>query len=159
VSAIPEPNSPVLKAYRAIGNNPAGRWTLSRAIALKAPFFTTINPVLTRLEPGRVEATMKKRWLVTNHIGTVHAIAMCNLAEFVGGLCMEVSLRGDMRWIPVGMQVHYQKMAKTDLKGVSVLDDIAFTEPGDIVVPVSVTDADDVEVFRADISMRISWKK
>lgn len=158
-ASMPAPNSPVLKAYRKVGNTAPGRWMLSKAVCLKAPYFTTIQPVLTHLEPGRLEADMTKRWLVTNHLGTVHAIAMCNLAEFVGGLCMEVSLRSDMRWIPVGMEVRYQAMAKTDLHAVCTLDPSSFLEPGDVVAPVSVTDTAGKEVFHADIKMRISWKK
>jgi hypothetical protein len=59
---------------------------------------------------------MKKRRSVQNHIQTVHAIAMCKAAELAGGTCLDVSLTSSMRWIPVGMEVQYLTMAKTDLK-------------------------------------------
>ena len=72
---------------------------------------------------------------------------------------MEVSLRRDMRWIPVGMTVRYQSLAKTQLRGVCQFDSIEWLEPQDVLTPVRVTDTNDVEVFTADITMRLSWKK
>ena len=52
-------------------------------------------------------------------IGTVHAIALCNLAEFVGGLTCEVSIPRDMRWIPKGMDVRYLKKAVGRMRAVA----------------------------------------
>ncbi|BBM04266.1 DUF4442 domain-containing protein [Microbulbifer sp. GL-2] len=74
--------------------------------------------MFSKVSAGRVEVLLKKRWSVTNHIGTVHAIAMCNAAELAGGVCLDVSLDRRFRWIPVGMEVKYLKMAKSNLKAV-----------------------------------------
>jgi len=52
---------------------------------------------------------------VLNHIGTVHAIAMCNMAELAGGTMTEVTVPATHRWIPKGMTVEYLKKAETDL--------------------------------------------
>jgi hypothetical protein len=49
---------------------------------------------------------------VQNHIGTVHAIALCNLAELCAGLVTDVSIPRDMRWIPQDMTVRYLRKAK-----------------------------------------------
>jgi acyl-coenzyme A thioesterase PaaI-like protein len=144
--------------WSRLGGSAPGRWLFSTAICLKAPYFLSIRPTFQSMEPGRVEITMPKRWGVTNHIGTVHAIAMCNAAELAGGTCVEVSLPGHLRWIPVGMEVQYLKMAKTSLRAVATLDTAELTSTGDKVVSVDVFDAADVVVFHADISMRVSDK-
>lgn len=151
--------SPLLDAWKRLGATAAGRWIVSRFVCVKAPYFATIRPTLTVLEPGRVEAVMTKRRSVTNHIGSVHAIAMCNLAELVGGCATDVSCPGDMRWIPVGMTVNYLKIAKTDLRGVGTVDVAQMGQPGEVVAHVDVLDAHDVVVFTADITMRVSAKK
>ena len=103
--------TPVLALYRRLNRWPAGRWLFSRLVCWKAPYFSSIAPGIEVLEPGRGIATLRHRRAVTNHIGTVHAIALCNLAEFIGGLTCDVSIPATMRWIPKGMTVAYLKKA------------------------------------------------
>ncbi len=152
--------SVLLRASEKLGHNAAGRWLISKAVCAKAPYFFSVNPRFTRLEPGHAEAVVKNRWFRRNHIGTVHAIALCNAAEFVGGVCMEMSLRGDMRWIPVGMEVEYLTTAKTAIRAVCTMPDYErWSEPADITAPVDIYDTNDTLVFRARIKMRISNRK
>lgn len=148
--------SPILSLWKRHGQSAFGRWLVSQAVCIKAPYFRTIKPKLTHLEAGKVEVSFKKRWGVTNHINTVHAIAMCNAAELAGGICLDVSLNASYRWIPVGMEVKYQKMAKTDLRAICQLPDYQSIEPGDVITPVSVVDTAGEEVFKANITMRVS---
>ena len=77
------------------------------------------RPRITVLEPGRCEASIAHRRKVTNHIGTVHAIALCNLAEFAGGLMTDVSIPASMRWIPKGMTVEYLGKANGTMRAVA----------------------------------------
>ena len=86
----------IVTLYRRLSRWPAGRWLFSRAVCLKAPYFATIAPTVTALEPGRCEVRMRDRRRVRNHIGTVHAIALCNMAELAGGLVT------DWRGQPIG---------------------------------------------------------
>ncbi|MEM7705298.1 MAG: hotdog fold domain-containing protein [Pseudomonadota bacterium] len=150
--------SPLLKLWKTFGGNAFGHWLVSRIVCFKAPYFSSIKPTFRDIRPGRVEVSFKKRRRVQNHIGTVHAIAMCNAAELAGGTCLDVSLNSDFRWIPVGMTVHYLKMAKTDLRAVCEVPAYDWDTAQDVVMPVSVTDAKGVEVFHADITMRISLR-
>lgn len=151
--------SPILKLWKTLGTSTFGRWLVSQAVCFKAPYFKSIKPRFTHIEPGRVELTFKKRRAVQNHIKTVHAIAMCNAAELAGGTCLDVSLTAGMRWIPVGMQVQYLAMAKTDLRAVCQVPQFDWSEPQDVVMPVGVFDTFGEEVFHADITMRISMRK
>ena len=76
--------SPLLRARQRLGSSPLARWLISTAVCFKAPYFWSIRPSFLLLEPGRVEVWVPKRRAVTNHINTVHAIAMCNAAELAG---------------------------------------------------------------------------
>ena len=89
----------ILQLYKTISRKPFGHWLFSRAVCFKAPYFGSIKPRMIVLQPNRAEATIKHRRSVTNHLGTVHAIALCNLAEFTGGLLTDVSIPSSMRWI------------------------------------------------------------
>ncbi|MBT8091556.1 MAG: DUF4442 domain-containing protein, partial [Gammaproteobacteria bacterium] len=82
----------VLSMWRRFSGWPGGKWLFSRMVCWKAPYFATIRPRFQTLGPGFCVVTMKKRRAVRNHIGTVHAIAMCNLAEIVAGTMTEASV-------------------------------------------------------------------
>lgn len=149
-----------LESWNRLSKLPLGRQAWSRLVAARTPYFASIAPLMHELRPGYAEASMKKRRAVTNHIRTVHAIAMCNLAEFAGGLTAEVSTPSTHRWIPKGMTVEYLKKAETDLRAVCDAPLPEFgTEGFDWPLTVNVRDRNDQTVFRAVISMWISPKK
>lgn len=150
-----------LAMWQKLSAKPGGKWLFSKAIANKAPYFRTINPQFVELRPGYCEVKAKKRWSVTNHIGTFHAIAMCNMAEVCGGILTEITVpQATHRWIPKGMTVEYLKKAETDLRAVCELDPIPnLTDAQDLPVTVNVYDKKDQLVFRAVINMWVSPKK
>lgn len=150
----------VLKLWRVLSSKPGGRWTFTRAMCLKAPYFASIHPAFEALEPEFARVSMKKRRSVTNHIGTVHAIAMCNMAELAGGLMAEVTVPTSHRWIPKGMTVEYLAKAETDLVAEARPQaPLALAAPSDYIVDVEVRDTHDGIVFRAAITMWVSPKK
>ena len=150
-----------LESWNRMSKLPLGKAAWSRMVATRAPYFRSITPQMVELRPGHAEVRLRKRWGVTNHLGTVHAIAMCNLAEFAGGLMTEVSVPATHRWIPKGMTVEYLKKAATDLRGVCRGEPLPeFGGEGfDWPVTVDVTDRQDQLVFRAVITMWISPKR
>lgn len=150
----------VLELYRRITRWPGGHWLFSRAVCWRAPYFATIAPRIERLEPGRCEASLRHRRRVTNHLGTVHAIALCNLAELTGGLATEAGIPASMRWIPKGMTVEYLRKAVGTMRAVGTLDMPAAeaTSGYELTVTVVVTGADKEPAFRARIAMWVSPK-
>ena len=144
-----------LKIFKAIDKVPGGSALFSWAVSVAAPYFRSIKPKVDELRPGYCSIRMKKRWSVQNHLKTVHAIAMCNMAEFAGGLMTEASVGEGSRWIPSGMSVKYIKKAKTDLVAVSDGSNLNWLEEGELVVPVVITDTSGDVVFTAEITMNI----
>lgn len=133
----------------------SGPEAFTKLIVEGAPYFGSIDPLLTQLIPGYAEVELKKQKKVQNHLGTVHAIAMCNAAELVAGMATTVSIPEKARWIPKGMTVAYLAKAKTDLKVVAEAKEIDFSIEGDIIVPVAAYDQDNTKVFTADITMNV----
>ena len=72
--------------------NTAGPERFSATICQIAPYFSTLEPKVTMLRPGCAEARVPLRKEVTNHLGTMHAIALCNAAELVAGTMTDASL-------------------------------------------------------------------
>lgn len=146
--------NPTLSMYQAAGSE-----DFTKMVTEFAPYFQSIDPVFVDLKPGYAELTFANQKKVHNHLGTVHAIAMCNAAELVAGMMTEVSIPENLRWIPVGMTVRYLAKAKTDLRVVASGETIDWTTAGDTEVPVTITDTSGKEVFTARITMNISAKK
>ena len=136
-----------------------GKGLFARAVCWKAPYFGTIAPRFEELKPGYARVGMRKRRAVENHIGTVHAIAACNLAELGAGTMMEASLPASMRLLPKGMNVQYLKTCKTDLIAECTTSDIADGPARDVVVCVDMRDTHGNLVVHADINTYVSPRK
>jgi acyl-coenzyme A thioesterase PaaI-like protein len=114
-----------------------GPRVFSTAFALKAPYFASVHPRFTELRPNRAVLVVPKRRSVHNHIGTVHAIALCNGLEAAMGALAEVSIPADRRWIPKGMEVSYTAKATSDITCIAETDPEQWTGD-DPDVPVRV---------------------
>lgn len=153
------PVNPALAMWKRLETKPFGKAIFSRAICFKAPYFASIHPRFEEFRPGLARVSMKKRRSVTNHIGTVHAIAMCNLAEIAAGTMTEISIPPSMRWLPKGMQVEYLRKAETDVEATATVGDIADGPARDVPVMVDVKDRAGEVVCRAVITMWVSPRK
>jgi acyl-coenzyme A thioesterase PaaI-like protein len=147
--------------WRRLGGSGLGRWLFSRLVCFKAPYFASIAPRITRLEPGCCVAWLRHRRRVQNHIGTVHAIALCNLAELCAGLVTDVSIPRDMRWIPKEMTVRYLSKASGPITATAVpaTELRSATEPYAAVIEVRCRDEHQQVVAAADITMWLSARK
>ena len=149
-----------LDLWQSFASRPAGKWAFSRLLCLKAPYFGSIRPRFVELRPEYCEVRMRKRRAVLNHIGTVHAVAMCNMAELAGGTMTEVTIPATHRWIPKGMTVQYLKMAKTDLVAIATpRSPVDWSVPGEFKVDVVVRDTQGEAVFEAVITMWVAPRR
>jgi acyl-coenzyme A thioesterase PaaI-like protein len=149
-----------LSIWNSLARLPAGKWMFSRLVCWKAPYFASIQPRFEELRPGYCEIRIKKRRSVLNHIRTVHAIAMCNMAELAAGTMTDVTAPASHRWIPKAMTVEYLRKAETDLRAIAELDPIPqFEGASELPVSVNVLNTDDQAVFRAVITMWVSPRK
>ncbi|NUR07943.1 MAG: DUF4442 domain-containing protein [Nocardioidaceae bacterium] len=121
--------SQVLTLWRRAGALPAGQRIFSVLFARKAPYFATVRPRFTVLEPNRAELVIPKRRGVHNHLGTVHAIALCNGLEAAMGALAEATIPADKRWIPKAMEVAYTAKATSDITCVAETDPEQWTGP------------------------------
>ncbi len=132
-----------------------GPENFSAAIGNVAPYFASVDPQFVDLRKGFAEVRIRNQRKVHNHIGTVHAIALCNGAELVAGTCTDVSIPEGARWLPVAMTVHYLAKAKTDIRVVTEADGVDWSKPGNIEVPVAAYDTEGTKVLGAVITMNV----
>src|SRR3954463_320411 len=127
----------VLGLWRWAGRLPAGERAFSFVFGRRAPYFASIRPRFTVLEPHHVELVIPDRRRVHNHLGTVHAIALCNGLEAAMGALAEASIPPGKRWIPKGMQVSYTAKATSDITCIAETDPLVWSSD-DPDVPVRV---------------------
>lgn len=135
--------------------NSVGAEAFSKMACQMAPYFSSINPTLSQLRTNYAQVEMPFAKAITNHLGTVHAIAMCNAAELAAGIMTDVSIPQGARWIPKGMSVEYLAKAKTDLTAIASGEGIDWASEGDKTVAVEISDSDEKIVFRAQITMNV----
>ena len=151
---------PILRLYRRMTRLPLGDRIFSFAFARKAPYFATVRPRFTVLEPNHVELVIPKRRAVHNHIGTVHAIALCNGLEAAMGALAEASIPAGRRWIPKGMEVAYTAKADSDVTCVAETDPAQWSgDDPDLPVRVRGTRADGTVVIEGTIRLWVTERR
>ena len=131
----------------------------SLAFAQKAPYFWSIRPRFTVIEPNHAELVIPKRRAVQNHLGTVHAIALCNGLEAAMGALAEATIPSNKRWIPKGMDISYTAKATTDITCIAETDPEQWTsDDPDLHVRVKGVRTDGVVVIEGVIKLWVTEK-
>jgi acyl-coenzyme A thioesterase PaaI-like protein len=154
------PSLDLPSAYDRLRPVPFGRAVLSRGYRFAAPYFLTIPATLDELGPGRAVASMPARPWTRNHLGTVHAIAQCNLAEFAMGALAEATVPDTHRWIPRGMTIDYLTKASGTLVAEATLalpKDLG--DKVELPVEIALTDRKGHEVSHAQIRIWVTAKR
>lgn len=147
----------IMRTYKKAMKLPFGAQLFSAYAARKAPYFRTVRPLVTRLEPNHCDIFLKKRRSVENHIGTMHVIAVANGLEMAMGFMAEASIPKHLRWIPKGMVLEYPAKGDTSLTCTATVDPKAWV-PGDLAVKVVAKDINGVSVVTGTINLWVSEK-
>jgi acyl-coenzyme A thioesterase PaaI-like protein len=150
----------VIALWNTTRKLPMGERIFSRAFAFKAPYFATIRPRFTVIEPDRAELVIQDRRRVHNHLGTVHAIALCNGLEAAMGALAEASIPSNRRWIPKGMEVSYTAKAAGDITCVAETDREQWTDGrNDVAVRVRGVDQQGTVVVEGEIRLWVTDRR
>ncbi len=110
---MPQSIGPLLRQnWRRLSPWPGGKWLFSRAIGFIAPYSGSIGARVIELRPGYGVVQLSDRRRVRNHLKSVHAMALANLAEIVTGLTLMNSLPDQTRGILTGLNIEYLKKAR-----------------------------------------------
>ena len=147
-TASGRPNA-ILGRWRRWRPRPFGKLLFSFAVGRMARYTGTIKPRVQELRPGYARIRMRDRAAVRNHLKSVHAIALMNLAEVTTGLAMLAGMPDDARAIITNLAIEYKKKARGALEAECTVEPPRSNERREYVLEGIVRDDAGDEVARA----------
>lgn len=146
---------PILRHWRRWSPRPGGVWVFNRMLGRSIPYTGSISPRVVELRPGYAKVEMRDRRAVRNHLQSIHAVALCNLAEVTSGLAMTCGLSAQTRGIVTRLTIDYAKKARGTLVAISECNPPEATEDRLFEVTAAIHDASGDEVARATAQWKI----
>lgn len=149
------PAAQLREAWERFSPLPAGRLIFSKLFGRLVPYTGSIGAVVEELRPGYARLTMRDRRAVRNHLNSVHAVALVNLAEATSGLAMNVGLPAHARAIVTGLSIEYAKKARGTLTAECTAGVPDVSAEHEVVVTADIKDASGDVVARASVTWRV----
>ncbi|HEY5490311.1 MAG TPA: hotdog fold domain-containing protein [Gemmatimonadaceae bacterium] len=149
------PGAAILARWRRLSALPGGRWLFSKLLGWMVPYSGSVSPRVLLLEPGHVRVRIVERRALRQHLGSVHAIALMNVAEMASGLAMLGALPHGVRGIVTKIGIEYFKKARGVLTAESRCSVAADVAPGEYDYLSEVTDEAGDVVARATVTWKL----
>ena len=106
------PNNAIRALWDRLQGKPGGPRLFGLMMSRAIPYTGSISPRVLELRPGFARVAMADRPRLRNHLQSLHAIALCNLAEYAGNLALAYSLPDGARFIVKNLSIDYLKKAR-----------------------------------------------
>ena len=147
--AVRSPGREIRDAWARFRRLPAGDRLFSWALGRMVPYTGSIGAVVRELGPGHARVELADRRKVRNHLDSIHAVALMNLAEMATGLALNVGLPDDAWAILVHLEIDYVKKARGTLTSEGTAEPPKTNERREVEVSAVIRDAAGDVVARA----------
>jgi acyl-coenzyme A thioesterase PaaI-like protein len=145
----------LLELWRRLAPLPGGPWLFSKLFGFAVPYSGSVGPRVRVLEPGHAVVEISGRRSNRNHLGSVHAIALTNLAEITSGLALMTGLPPTVRGIVTGLSMTYHKKARGPIRAVAHVAVPAVSEDRDFDVTAECFDREGTLVATGLVRWRL----
>lgn len=153
------PTASLLSMWNRCQSLPGGGWLFSKLLGRRIPYTGSIGARVLVLEPGHARVELRDRRAVRNHLSSIHAIALMNLAEMTSGLAMHTDLAATERAILKGLSIQYLKKARGTITGDCHAKAPAPGTTTDLGLDIELTDSAGEVVCRAQADWRVGPAK
>ena len=136
------PESIIRKQWETWSGRPGGKKVFSFLLGRVVPYTGSMGATVEELRPGYARATLRDRRRVRNHLRSVHAIALMNLAELSTGLALNFALPAEARSILKGLSIEYHKKARGTLTAEATAPVLQSSEERDLQVETQIRDGE-----------------
>jgi uncharacterized protein (TIGR00369 family) len=150
------PGARLLSNWKRLSHLPFGRWIFNRMLGRMVPYTGALGARIETLEAGRAVVTLDDRRAVRNHLASIHAVALANLAELTSGTAMLTALPAGTRGIVTRLEIDYLKKARGSVTGRSNVRVPAITAPTVLHPEAEITDSAGDVVARARVTWHVS---
>jgi acyl-coenzyme A thioesterase PaaI-like protein len=150
------PGAWIREGWQRLKGIPGGSYIFDRLIGLAIPYTGALGAHVVTLEPGHARVQLLERRAIRNHLSSIHAIALANLAELTGNLALVYSLPEDSRFIVTAFSIEYKKKARGLITAECRCDPPRSAEREEYELRVSLTDAGGTVVSVALIKTLVS---
>lgn len=101
---------------------PFGKWVFSRFLGMIIPYSGTIRPKILNIYQNEAQVCIKEHRRISNHLNSIHAIALINLGELTTGLALHFALGPNQKAILTNLTARYIKKARGMITASAKLD-------------------------------------
>ena len=146
-------------AWNVLAGLPGGRRIFSKAVGRAAPYTGSISAQVEEVRVNYARVHMDDQPRLRNHLHSVHAVALVNLAELTGNLAVAYSMPDDARFIVAGLSIEYLKKARGRILGETRTPAIESNERKEYEIPVELKDSDGDIVAKAILRTLVGPKR
>jgi uncharacterized protein (TIGR00369 family) len=146
----------IREGWRLLSSWPGGSRLFDRALGVAIPYTGALGAEIVTLESGHARIRLSERRAIRNHLNSIHAIALANLAELTGNLALAYSLPDDSRFIVTGLSIEYLKKARGMIHAECRCDPPTSAERCEYELQIDITDANQAIVARAVLKTLVS---
>ncbi|MDP1921462.1 MAG: DUF4442 domain-containing protein [Myxococcales bacterium] len=126
--------SQLLPLWKLLKNVPGRGVIMGRLAGQLAAYTGTIRPEVVSLEKGVARVLMRDTRHVRNHLNSLHAAALMNLAEMTTGMAVISALPEGLRGIPTHVAMDYLKKARGPITAECTCAPVTSREPQNLEV-------------------------
>jgi uncharacterized protein (TIGR00369 family) len=153
------PEAAIREQWERWSTRPGGKAIFSRLLGWIVPYTGSMGARVEEARPGYARATLRDRRRVRNHLRSVHAVALVNLAELATGLALNYGMRADTRSILVGLSIEYHKKARGLLTAEATAPVLESNQERDLTVRTEIRDHEGDVVATAEARWKVGPRR
>ena len=150
------PTAVLARWWQRLSPLPGGKTLFSIFLGRLAPYTGSMGARVVELRPGYSRWELRDRRRVRNHLNSIHAVALANLAEVASGTAMIMTIPPGVRAIVTALSIEYLKKARGRLVAECRCEVPPVTEGREQLVHAEVRDEANDVVARATVRWRLA---